>query len=172
MGLEPQTDIRCQTLGRLWICVPQNARSIAVIKDLQQLIRNISTQMAAVGRLDVPKDLAVLDVDGRVGPTTALGAQFITAAFAAAVAPPPEVAAILAQGLSAKDTITLVAQHAEQLIVYFNSTLQNFPAALTKDPIVIIKEPPRRVPTAQAAVVGIGLLSTVGGLLSAAMRLF
>lgn len=159
-------------LGRLWICVPQNARAISVIRDLQTMIRNISAQMSAAGRLDVPRDLSVLTIDGRVGPTTALGAQFITAAFAAAVPPPASVAAILTPGISGQDAITQVALSAEDLILYFSDTLNNHPDALTRDPIVIIQAPPRRVPTAQAAVVGVGLLSTIGGLLGVASKLF
>lgn len=164
------SDFHCGLIGRIWICTPQNPRAMSVIKDLQQIIRNISTMMSAAGRLDVPKNLATLDVDGRVGPTTALGAQFVAAAFAGVVAPSPEIKAILDPNLTAQQVINQVALNADGLVLFFASTLANFPKAISADPIVVIKEPPRKVPTAQAAVVGIGLLSTISGLLASAAK--
>jgi hypothetical protein len=88
-------------------------------------------------------------------PLLRVGAQFIAAAFAGAVPPPPSVAAILAPNLSGPDAITAVAMTADDLVLYFSTTLANFPAALVAQPIVIVRDPPRMVPKPQAAVVGI-----------------
>jgi hypothetical protein len=158
-------------MGRLWICVPQTQNALATVKDLQTMIRVISAQMAQSGRLDVPPDLTTLAVDGRIGPTTALGAQFITAAFAASVPPPPEVGAILERGISAEEAVGRVASAADALDAYFSNTLANFPSAVANQPTMVVQAPVRRVPTAQAAVAGVGSVALIGGLLSAA-RLF
>jgi len=144
LGYVERRDFTCQTLNRVFVCAPRSRAVLDGYMRLQTVLRSAAAAMVAAGYARVPADLAALRPDGRVGPTTALGAQFIAATFAGTVAPPPEVAAILETGLSDQDVIRRVAAAADVLASYFEATLRDHPEVVRNDPIVIVKNPPRR----------------------------
>jgi hypothetical protein len=134
-------DFACYKDGSIYACKAKGASwetTLTAFKTLQTTVRSISAQMAAAGVLKVPSQLSTLVVDGHVGNTTALGVQFIGAAFMAAVAPDdPEIAFALTPSGNAQGDIEKIATYASEITNYFNYVVTNHPEALSPPPAVV-----------------------------------
>ena len=149
-------DYRCAaTGGGNFVCKGTRGDVSGAFGALQQTVKTIAAKMAKAGRLNVPSNLAVLVVDNEIGKITTLGVQFIGVAFAAVKAPPADVAAAFASGLTAEQAVERIAAAAVEINTYLVDVLTNFPDAITK-PLVTEKGKWGIV------VVSIGALAVVG----------
>ncbi len=127
------TDFACDNLHGVYVCQVKAGSMAATAKqafvDLQTLIRKVSSLLATV-RTDVPPGLTTIIVDGRPGPTTALGAQMIVAAFGRTVPVPPALAPLVTAGTPDQDIIKLTAANAAEINSYINDVITNHPEAL------------------------------------------
>jgi hypothetical protein len=152
----------CSTRNNVFVCVPSTEDRLNSFLLLQNVIQQVSKAMAKSGK-QLPINLAEVTVDGRPGPTSTTAAKFIVAVFAGSVPPPPEVAALLDPKLSAEDGIRLLAANSDAIGKYIGDTYRDHPEILRNDPIVIVKEPPKRTlhPVA-IPVLGFSLVSIMG----------
>jgi hypothetical protein len=161
-GAAEGSDFACSSFFKLYRCRPKTAATLDTFKRLQTLVRTIATTMSRVGVLNVPSDLSTLSVDGDIGPTTALGVQFVAAAFAAVAPPPDTVKVLLAPATSSADLIKAIATNAGDIVAYFEATSAN-PEAFRAQPVIVVKPPPAGYLKKIAAVAaGVGLLTAVG----------
>jgi len=170
------TEFTCFKDGSIYACKARGANlsaTLAAFKALQSIVRTISAQMSAAGVLQVPSQLSTLAIDGQPGNTTALGVQFIGAAFMPAVPPvDPGVAAALTPTGNAQVDIEAIAAEAVEITAYFNDVLLNHPEALKPAPQtvekvvevtkVIEKQWATRFRPIGALVIGTGLAVAVG----------
>jgi hypothetical protein len=169
-------DFACYRDGSIYACKakgPNWEATLDAFKGLQATVRTISSQMSAAGVLKVPSQLAALIVDGHIGNATAIGVQFIGAAFMAAVKPDdPEVAFALTPSGDAQADIEKIATYAGDIAAYFNYVLTNHPEALSPPPEVvkeivevekvIEKQFATRFRPIGAIVIAAGLLAALG----------
>ncbi len=134
-------DFACYRDGSIYACKAKGSNwetALAAFKTLQTTVKSISAQMAAAGVLKVPSQLSALVVDGHIGNATAIGVQFIGAAFMAAVPPDDqEVAFALTPTGDAEADIQKIATYAADIATYFNYVVTNHPEALTPAPEVV-----------------------------------
>ena len=124
------TDFDCSSLHNVYICKAKLPTATSTFIELQTRVRDVSALMAKA-RLDVPPTLTTLVVDGRPGPTTALGAQMVVAAFNRTVPVPAELAPLISgEPLPGNELITLVARQAPEIVAYINDVIKNHPNAL------------------------------------------
>lgn len=123
------TDFDCSSLHSVFICKATQPLATTAYTLLQKQVKYVATEMAKV-RTDVPATLSTLVVDGRVGPTTALGAQVVLAAFQRTVPLPESLAPVLAPGASTEDAVTSVAVLAPEITAYIAGVLKDHPEAL------------------------------------------
>ena len=124
------TDFDCSSLHNVYICKAKSADATSTYSELQTRVRYVSSLMAKI-RSDVPPTLTTLVVDGRPGPTTALGAQMVVAAFSRTVPVPPELAPLIdGTPLPGNELITLVATQAPEILAYMEDVITNHPDAL------------------------------------------
>jgi hypothetical protein len=158
------TDFKCETRNGVFVCAANTYDSLALYRTLQDRLRAVSGTMAQY-RNDVPKSLSTLEVDGRIGPTTALAAQVVLAAMHQLVPLPADLLPILSDTASGDEIITLVSQHADAVLTYIDQTLIAYPTILR--PQVQVPPPAAKKPAiskAGWAAIGGGVLM-IGGLL-------
>jgi hypothetical protein len=160
-GATEGSDFSCSSFFKLYRCRPKNAATLETFKKLQKLVRTIAQTMSRVGVLNVPSDLSTLSVDGDIGPTTAIGVQFVAAAFAAVAPPPDAVAVLLLPTTTSADLIKAIATNATEIVAYFEATSAN-PEAFRTKPVIEVRPPPASwLKKVAGVVVAGGLLTTI-----------
>lgn len=157
-------DYKCTTRGNIFICAANTHQALAIYQVLQDRLRIVASTMAAY-RNDVPKSLSTLTSDGRVGPTTALAAQVVLAALGQLVPLPADLQPILSAQARGDEIITLVAQQADVILSYIDTTLTQYPNIMRPQQQMQTVPPAKKpkFPVAGWIAFGSGLL-TVGGL--------
>lgn len=164
------TDLKCETRNGVFVCVANTHESLALYRTLQDRLRYVAGTMAMY-RNDVPKSLSTLDVDGRIGPTTALAAQVVLAAMHQLVPLPDDLVPILSDTASGDEIIQRVSQNADAVLTYIDQTLIAYPTILRPQVQAPTPPPAKKPPISKLgwAAVG-GTVLTIGGLLLIAHR--
>lgn len=123
------TDFACSSLHNVYICKAKTPTATSTFIELQTRVRDVAAALAKV-RTDVPPTLTTLVIDGRPGPTTALGAQMIVAAFNRTVPVPAELTPLISAGAGGDELIKLVAAQAAEITAYINGVIKDHPEAL------------------------------------------
>jgi len=158
------TDYKCETRYGIYLCAANTNATLGVYNALQDLLRLVGGTMATY-RTDVPKSLSTLETDGRIGPTTALAAQIVLAAFNQLVPMPADLLPILSDTSTGDEIIRVVARQADLVLAYLNQTLLLYPSIMRPPAPAAPPVAPKKPKISTLGWVGLGgAVVTIGGL--------